>query len=621
MDASRRRAGLAILSLAASIALSGCGRFFVLPAPVYRLRAIGEHFHGPIQSDSTSALLQTREWELPACSHPRDAFSLLEQVAYTHPSDSRRLLALAELADEIARTAPPGSIETIFWSRDAAVYAIFCLAELKDDQTATAMASAAQDVHNNAVARCLRLVQSSTKIEQSAWPARLGSAGIVPTSTVPLWRAMKFDTIQLANEWKVFGARPLGQRPGLGAPVIVQHGLTDAETTLWKPFGPHDAVFAATAVIRPSGPIASWRDQPVELVLHDSVNEESVDLSGTRVPLAGDLTIPLIRRLSQRQIRNYEYRGVADANSYLAQAGAYALDPYQPGKIPFVLVEGLWSSPALWMRMLDSLRADPRLRASYQFWVVLYPSGHPLPVAALSLRRSLREIRQRFDPQGADAALDQMVILGKSTGGQTCRMLVQPSGDALWNTVFSRPISEISAPFEVRNELAAMFFFEPEPYIQRVIFMTTAHRGSRLARQPGARLGVRLIRRNNPLLGEWDLLEGANGTAIFQPFFQNRPLSSVDGIEAENPLIMALDSARIAPTVSYHSIIANIHPGVPPEKTRDGLITYASAHIDGTASEQIITSGHACESDSEAIAEVQRILLVHLDELEGRTDH
>jgi hypothetical protein len=154
-----------------------------------------------------------------------------------------------------------------------------------------------------------------------------------------------------------------------------------------------------------------------------------------------------------------------------------------------------------------------------------------------------------------------------------------------------------------------------------VIFMTTAHRGSRLARQPGVRLGVRLIRRNNPLLGEWDLLEGTNGTAIFQPFFQNRPLSSVDGIEAENPLIMALDSARIAPTVTYHSIIANIHPGVPPEKTSDGLITYASAHIDGTASEQIITSGHACESDSEAIAEVQRILLVHLDELEGRTGH
>ena len=73
----------------------------------------------------------------------------------------------------------------------------------------------------------------------------------------------------------------------------------------------------------------------------------------------------------------------------------------------------------------------------------------------------------------------------------------------------------------------------------------------------------------------------------------------------------------IAPTVTYHSIIANIHPGVPPEKTSDGLVTYASAHIDGTASEQIITSGHSCEANSEFIAEVRRILLLHLDEIEG----
>ena len=230
-----------------------------------------------------------------------------------------------------------------------------------------------------------------------------------------------------------------------------------ADLTSWKPFGPRDAVFAATAVIQPRGPLATWREQPVELVLHDPVHEEVFDFLGKRLPLAMDLTTPLIRRLNQSQMRNYEFRGVFDADSYLARAGAYALDPYQPGKIPVVLVEGLWSSPAAWIPMLDSLRGDPLLRASYQFWVVLYPSGYPLPVAALSLRRSLREIRQRFDPQETDPALDQMVILGKSTGGQVARMLVQPSGEALWNAVFARPMNEIHAPPELRAELAAMF--------------------------------------------------------------------------------------------------------------------------------------------------------------------
>ena len=86
--------------------------------------------------------------------------------------------------------------------------------------------------------------------------------------------------------------------------------------------------------------------------------------------------------------------------------------------------------------MLDALRGDPKLRAAYQFWVVLYPSCYPLPIAALSMRHSLRETRQRFDPRGTDLALDQMVILGKSTGGQVTRMLVVPSGELLMERDF-----------------------------------------------------------------------------------------------------------------------------------------------------------------------------------------
>ena len=617
MNGSTRRAGLAILSLAAGIALSGCERLFILPAPGYRLKNIKEHLQGPSQSDSTVALLQTQEWEKLACSHPLAAFSALEQEASTHASDPQRLLALAELANEIARAALPGSTEAIFWSRDAAVYAVFCLAELKEDEVATATRCAAQNVHNDAVARCLRLMQTSAKPDKSTLPARLAGAGIVLTATAPLWIAMGFDTLQPTDEWTVLGPGPFGRRSGLGVPVIAQRRLEDPELILWKPFGPGDALFAATAVVQPHGPLATWRDQPIELVLHDPIHEEELEFPGKRLPLAMDLTTPLIHRLKQSQMRNYEFRGVVDADRYVVRAGAYALDPYQPGKIPFVLVEGLWSSPAVWIPMLDSLRGDPLLRASYQFWVVLYPSGYPLPIAALSLRHSLREIRQRFDPQGTDPALNQMVILGKSTGGQVARMLVQPSGEGLWNTVFARPISEVLAPPELRTELAAMFLYQPEPYVRRVIFATTAHRGGKLAAHPGARLGVGLIRRKKPLGPTWDFLQEANSEAVFQPFFRDRPLSSVDGMEAGNPLIMALDAQSITSGVAYHSIIANIHPGLPPEKFSDGLVSYSSAHLDGAASEQIVTAGHSCEGKPEFIAEVRRILTLHLSETQG----
>ncbi len=617
MDASRRGAWLAVLSIAAVAVASGCGRLFVLPIPGYHFRAIEQRLNPPARSAATSSLLEHLDWEDLAQSNPQDIFSRLERDASSHPLDPEHLLALAELAGEIARKAPADSTEALVWSRDAAVYALFCLAELKEEEPATATWCAAQNVYSDAVACCLRLTQTSAKSNHSIWPVRLASAGIVLAATVPLWTAMGFDTLQPTDEWSIAGPGPFGRRPGLGVPVIARRRLKDAELTLWKPFGPRDAVFAATAVIRPRGPLATWRDQPVELVLHDPVQEDGFNYLGKRLPLAIDLTTPLIHRLNQSQMRNHEFQGVVDADTYVARAGAYALDPYQPGRIPVVLVEGLWSSPAAWIPMLDSLRGDPLLRASYQFWVVLYPSGYPLPIAALSLRRSLREIRQRFDPQGTDSALDQMVILGKSTGGQTARMLVQSSGDELWNAVFARPISEILAPPELRAELAAMFFYQPEPYVRRIIFATTAHRGGKLAAHPKARLGVRLIRGNKPLRSTWNLLQVANSEAVFQPFFQNRSLSSIDGMAAGNPLIMAVDAQSIAPEVAYHSIIANIHAGLPPEKISDGLVSYASAHINGAASEQIVTAGHSCEANPEFIAEVRRILMLHLSEIEG----
>ena len=84
---------------------------------------------------------------------------------------------------------------------------------------------------------------------------------------------------------------------------------------------------------------------------------------------------------------------------------------------------------------------------------------------------------------------------------------------------------------------------------------------------------------------------------MFQPFFQNRPLSSIDGMAAGNPLITAVDAQTIAPAVAYHSIIANIHAAMPIEKSSDGLVSYRSAHLDGAASEQILTDGHSCEAN------------------------
>ncbi len=94
----------------------------------------------------------------------------------------------------------------------------------------------------------------------------------------------------------------------------------------------------------------------------DPTRTEGIEQGGRVFPMAADLTTPLASRLAQGPIQNYEYLGVFDPEFYDDRAGVYAVDPYQPGKVPVVFVHGLWSSPTAWVPMLDALRGDPALR-------------------------------------------------------------------------------------------------------------------------------------------------------------------------------------------------------------------------------------------------------------------
>ena len=59
---------------------------------------------------------------------------------------------------------------------------------------------------------------------------------------------------------------------------------------------------------------------------------------------------------------------------------------YEPGKIPVVLVHGLWGFPHQWDRMLEYLEAEPELRERFQFWLFGYQSGDSIPFSAHELR-------------------------------------------------------------------------------------------------------------------------------------------------------------------------------------------------------------------------------------------
>ena len=51
----------------------------------------------------------------------------------------------------------------------------------------------------------------------------------------------------------------------------------------------------------------------------------------------------------------------------------------------------------------------------------------------------------RLDPEGKDAALRRMVLIGHSQGGLLVKMQSISTGDRLWNAVSRKPLDELVA--------------------------------------------------------------------------------------------------------------------------------------------------------------------------------
>ena len=131
-----------------------------------------------------------------------------------------------------------GSDEALLWSRDAAVYAVFCLTRPGADQSGVAIGCAARDVHNRALERCLRLARTRASAGRSEWPSRLAGAGIVPAATVPEWTALGFDSLQPADEFAINRLAPdcvprRARRP-FDRAATARRQRADRVETLWS---------------------------------------------------------------------------------------------------------------------------------------------------------------------------------------------------------------------------------------------------------------------------------------------------------------------------------------------------------------------------------------------------
>lgn len=507
------------------------------------------------------------------------------------------------------------------FSRQRAMFAyresmILALDEVRDSGD-TNDGRAAQVLYNRALGRFLRLGGRHHLRLDDEWLAMMAERGLpVAFANGPgLWNPGRFDEIRFAGDFLVRGADRYHGAEGLGVPVMAIRTPTRerlANRQGADRFLANEEVYPATAVLR--FPDGAAETSPAVLELHDTLEVERVDIGGRIVPLAADLTTPTAYQFAHGRLGRDDPVSLLTPRELTVEAGLHMLHPYQRGKIPIVMTHGMGSGERAWGKVVNELRGDPELRAHYQFWLYVYNTVNPFVLSAAQFRRSLAAARDAVDPGHTDPACDQMVLIGHSMGGLMSRQAITDSGDALWRLNCSRPIESLEAPAEDRELIARVFFFRPLPFVRRVVFIATPHRGTRLANHPLGRIGDSFIRFPTTLERSHAELIARNDRSLFTPLFLAGVPSNIDTLGLNNPYLTAVDRLPPAPGVAAHTIVGKVGPG-PLETSSDGVVPYSSSHIDWAASEYVVPTNHFCQDHERTVEELRRILRQHLRSL------
>ena len=427
------------------------------------------------------------------------------------------------------------------------------------------------------------------------------------TLTIPItyhgfaWQPHDFSSLVSADQFQAHDIAHRYTACGLGISLVGIRQSACKDELFFRSRMP----FAVTAVLRPAS--EGVGSQSV-LEFYNPHAVHCANWNGASVPLSRDLTAPLaaiVKESPRQYLRGFTAPGDTEVKPQLV-----LVEPYQRGKIPVVFIHGLYSDPITWVDTANELRAQSDISAQYQFWTFRYPTGGGLLESVAVLRERLRQAYECFAPNHDDPALNQMVLVGHSLGGLVAKMQIVTSHDILWNKVAIKPFSAFRGSPEMQMRLSQDFFFEPLPFVTRVVFIATPHHGSSLARRAAGRLGNTLIRFDAEEQATYRETM-ANNCDVFRLEVTRRRPTSVDLLEPTSPFLAALAEMPLKACTHMHSIIGTGGTNVIGEQS-DGVVTVSSAKQCGVESEIYVPAKHEkVHRDPDAIVELERILRLH----------
>lgn len=563
--------------------------------------------------------------------------------------DARTAFSLAELnyaaAGEDEKAGRDASVDRYLM---AAAFSYHCLfagdgPAASEPQAGRNQAARCAALYNSSVAKLVETAQQFGRFESPS-SLRVNTASgprcLAVEYVAFAWQPQPIERFVVVGEYEADELTRRYRRTGMGAPLVAwrrSSGETPAEQFL-----PERLPLAATAVLRPdvaellgemsvAAKFPSPQPSPqrgagvlqpsqgvsdTKLELYDPARVSSVVVGGRPIGLAGDLSAPWALTLLDPSRTCVEYGGFFRPEDTADSTGLYMLEPYQPGKVPVVMVHGLISGPWSWTDVINELRADALLRERYQLWVFRYPTGGPLLHAAARLRSELRAARQAVDPAHADPALDRMVLLGYSLGGLISKLQVSYGGDELWDRYASRSLDSLRLAPVDRERLRQWFYFEPEPYIARVVCFATPHRGTRTRNQYVGRLASNFVRLPEATEMAERVAKQNPGALRVEP--EQLLATSVDLLAPDDLLSAALRHVPASRSAKFHSVIGTGQKLWGGEDS-DGVVPVESARLDGAVSQCLVPAEHGVvHRHPQSIAEIKRVLREHLGENPAR---
>ena len=424
------------------------------------------------------------------------------------------------------------------------------------------------------------------------------------------YRPGYFDDLIPADFIKIAGFKKRVRVEGLGVPLVgVRERAADRKTELL--FQPPDrGTYVALGCFAKFQPNRDGVPR-MQIDISDLDRTAKMRIAGESIPLAGDFTAPLALSFGGINDLMLGIRAILNVGASADYNGIYLIEPFDPRRIPVLLLHGLTSSPLVWRNVATDAMENPLIRENFQFWYAFYSTGVPVPQSAALIREKIALIRRLGDPHGISLASKNIVIVGYSMGGLIARVLATDMGDRLWSAVSKKPFDEVKLQPDDREELRQWIFWKPVPGVREVIFLATPHRGTRMADASFAQLGRRLVGLPASLVRFQARAFSALADVLENVNVSKRSFTGIDSLSPEAPIYKAFERAPFAPGLTYHSVIGDRGRGDSP-KSSDGIVGYWSSHLDGAESELIVPTGHDVQTHSKTETEIQRILLHYL---------